>query len=79
MHLFFKAVCSSVWVQVVLRGHGQTVGAGQRAQEEEEAWGGSGMLVMRGAPCRACGGNVVREACLRSWPWQGSESGASAP
>ena len=37
--------------------------------------GGSGVLVMRAAPCRACGGNVVPESRLRSWHWQGSESG----
>lgn len=36
---FFKAVCSSVWVQVVLRRRGQTGGAEERAQEEEGEWG----------------------------------------
>lgn len=35
----FKAVCSSVWVQVVLCRCRQTGGAEERAQEEEEGWG----------------------------------------
>lgn len=37
--------------------------------------GGSDVLLMRAAPCRACGGNVVPESRLRSWHWQDSESG----
>ena len=33
--------------------------------------GGRGMLVMRGAPCRACGGNVVRESKFEKLALQG--------